>query len=71
MTKREFNSHWRSFFLEMTDEELYTVIVWVTQMQEADMWQHFVNHAVRQLDVARMKATEEEQTIEDEPEVLH
>ena len=32
LTKREFNKYWRPFFMEMTDEELYTIIFWVTQM---------------------------------------
>ena len=29
LTKREFNKYWRPFFMEMTDEELYTIIFWV------------------------------------------
>ena len=32
LTKREFNKYWRPFFMEMTDEELYTIIFRVTQM---------------------------------------
>ena len=33
LTKREFNKYWRPFFMEMTDEELYTIIFRVTQMR--------------------------------------
>tara|TARA_B100001971_G_C17857033_1_gene366377 strand:+ start:204 stop:443 length:240 start_codon:yes stop_codon:yes gene_type:complete len=71
LTKSEFNKYWRPYFLEMTDEELYTIIIWVTQMKDADMWRHFVNHAMNQLERSRMKQLEEENINEPEEEVLH
>jgi len=55
----------------MTDEELYTIIIWVTQMKDSDMWRHFVNHAMNQLERSRMKQLEEENNNEAEEEVLH
>ena len=71
MNKRYFNHNWRPFFLELTEEELYTIVVWVRSMQEAFMWEPFVGHAVYELEVAKMEAAEEEHKIEEEPEVLH
>ena len=71
VTKREFNNHWRQFFLEMEEDELCTVVQWVTGMKSAFLWEPFVAHCQYELEVARMEAESKEQTIEDEPEVLH
>ena len=71
MNKRYFNHHWRPFFLELDDEELATIVQWVSGMKAAFLWEPFVSHCVYELKVAKMEAAEEEQTIEEEPEALH
>ena len=71
MNKREFNSYWRPFFLELDEDELCTIVQWVSGMKAAFLWDPFVSHCQYELEVARMEAEAKEQTIEDEPEVLH
>ena len=71
VTKKHFNHHWRPFFLELDDVELCTIVQWVSGMKASFMWEPFVSHCAYELEAARMEAAEEEQTIEDEPEVLH
>ena len=71
VTKREFNNHWRQFFLEMEEDELCTIVQWVSGMKAAFLWEPFVSHCQYELEVARMEAEAKEQSIEDEPEVLH
>jgi len=72
VTKREFNNHWRQFFLEMEEDELCTVVQWVTGMKAAFLWEPFVSHCQYELEVTRIEAihkVEQEHDIEDE--VLH
>ena len=69
MTKREFNNHWRQFFLEMEEDELCTIVQWVSGMKAAFLWEPFVSHCQYELEAARMERAELEHDIEDE--VLH
>lgn len=70
MNKRYFNAHWREFFLDMTEEELFTIVSWVRGMQNASMWEPFVSHAVYELEVARMEAEDAPELPEEEQEFL-
>ena len=71
MSKKYFNEYWRPFFLELDEDELCTIVQWVSGMKAAFMWEPFVSHCQFELEVARMEAEAKEQTIEEEPEVLH
>ena len=71
MTKKYFNEYWRPFFLELDEDELCTIVQWVSGMKAAFLWDPFVSHCAYELEVARMEAAEEEHKIEEESEVLH
>lgn len=72
MNKRYFNHHWRPYFLELEDDELSTIVSWVSGMKIAGLWELFVSHCAYEVGVAKMEMAEEEHNIEDEEsEVLH
>ena len=71
MNKRYFNEQWRPFFLELDEDELCTIVQWVSGMKSAFLWDPFVSHCAYELEAARMEGAEEEHNIDEEPEVLH
>ena len=50
MTKREFRKEYEPYFKNFSPEELATILMWVAQMVEMDMWIQLVDYSMMRIE---------------------
>ena len=69
MTKREFRKEYEPYFKNFSPEELATILMWVTQMVEMDMWIQLVDYSMMRIEEQKIMdevSADEESVPEDQ-----
>ena len=57
MTKKQFREDgWDGYFALFEEDELATIVMWVTSMLDANMWEPAVDYFTYQRELAREKS---------------
>ena len=69
MTKRDFRKEYEPYFKNFSPEELATILMWVAQMVEMDMWIQLVDYSMMRIEEQKIMdevSADEESVPEDQ-----